>query len=145
MLYCYWKYPCDFTYKNHKNPFLEHCIAIQSVSVRTYQIWTSKIASARWDQALVNWWSIFLIKGTKQERRATVCSTSFVAVHSSKMTAAFFPVKNDISYYNKWYFLEEIVIFWAAVFPKWGNSMAARKLTIQFNGKVSISMRSSCP
>jgi hypothetical protein len=30
--------------------------------------------------------------------------------------------KNDcISYYEQWYFLEEMVIFQAAVFPKWGK------------------------
>ena len=43
--------------------------------MRSCQIWTSKIASARWDQALVNWWVTFSIKGTKRERRAAVRST----------------------------------------------------------------------
>ena len=119
---CTVKYHCDFTYENHKNPFLEHCIAVPSVSMRSCQIWTSKIASASLDQALANWRSTFLIKGTKRERRAAVCSTIIVALDSAKVTAAiFFPLKIDISYYENWYFLEEAVIFEQVVFRKWGK------------------------
>ena len=117
------KYHCDFTYVNHKNPFLEHCIGVPSVSMRSCQIWTSKIASARWDQALANWRSTFLIKGMKRERRAAVCSTLICRCRLCESDCSnFFPVKN-------WHFLLwEMILsgrngnFWAGSVPEMGKT-----------------------
>jgi hypothetical protein len=44
------------------------------------------------------------------------------------MTAVFLAIKEDISYYEKWYFLEETVIFEQVVSRKWVKINGGKKL-----------------
>jgi hypothetical protein len=51
----------------------------------------------------------FLERGQHEREEPRSAAPSLVTVYSSQMYAAFFAVKNDIFYYEHWYFFEETV------------------------------------